>query len=94
MTGPLSQLGQLPWVALETVIQSSEKQISYICVYISYTHAESRKMVHMNLFARQKQRHRSGEQMYAHQEGRGGAGRVDWEIGIDIYTLPILCTIK
>ena len=41
------------WMDLETVIQSEvsqkEKQISYINTYV-----ESRKMVQMNLFAKQK----------------------------------------
>ena len=31
-----------------------------------------------------------GEQMYGYQGGKGGCGR-NWEIGIDIYTLLILC---
>ena len=48
-------------------------------------------MTQMNRFARQKQRHRCREQTYGHQEGesggRGGGGRMNWEIGIDIYTL-------
>ena len=42
----------------------------------------------MNLFAKQKQRHRHREQMYEYQGGKGGGG-MDWEIGIDIYTLCI-----
>ena len=44
----------------------------------------------MNQFAGQKQRHRSREQTYGHQGGkwRGvGDGGMNWEIGIDIYTL-------
>ena len=47
-------------------------------------------MVQMNRFARQKWRHRCREQMYGHEGGkwRGGWGAVmNWEIGIDIYTL-------
>ena len=52
-------------------------------------------MVQMNQFAGQKLRHRSREQMYGHQggkavAGRGGDGVMNWEIGIDIYTL--ICT--
>ena len=42
-------------------------------------------MVQMNLFARQKQRHRRRKQMYEHQGGKGGGG-MNWEIGIDMYT--------
>ena len=48
-------------------------------------------MVQMNWFAGQKLRHRCREQMYRHQAGKaagGGCGAVmNWEIGIDIYTL-------
>ena len=33
---------------------------------------KSRKMIQMNLFAKQKQRHRYREQMYGYQGGRGG----------------------
>ena len=45
----------------------------------------------MNLFAKQKQRHRLREQMYGYQGGKGWGGR-NWETGIDTYTLLILCT--
>ena len=47
----------------------------------------------MNRFARQKQRHRYREQTYGHQGGKaaggggGGGGVMNWEIGIDMYTL-------
>ena len=44
----------------------------------------------MNQLARQKQRHRRREQMYGNQGGKvegGGGGGMNWEIGIDIYTL-------
>ena len=46
----------------------------------------------MNLFARQKQRHRCREQTYGHQGGKVAGvgwrhGGMNWEIGIDIYTL-------
>ena len=43
----------------------------------------------MNRFARQKYRHRCREQTYGHQGGKawwGGDG-MNWEIGIDMYTL-------
>ena len=46
---------------------------------------KSRKVVQMNLFAKQKQRHRCREQTYGHQGGKEG-GRRNWEIGVDIYT--------
>ena len=47
-------------------------------------------MVQMNWFAGQKQRHRRTEPTYGHQAGKvaaGGDGGMNWEIGIDIYTL-------
>ena len=46
-------------------------------------------MVQMNWFAGQKLRHRCREQAYEHQGGKaeGGWGVMNWEIGIDMYTL-------
>ena len=46
----------------------------------------------MNWFAGQKQRYRCREQTYGHQGGKvawrwGGDGVMNWEIGIDIYTV-------
>ena len=45
----------------------------------------------MNWFAGQKLRHRCREQTYGHQAGKaaggGDGGVMNWEIGIDIYTL-------
>ena len=50
-------------------------------------------MVQMNWFAGQKLRHRCREQTYGHQGGKavggggGDGGMLNWEIGIDMYTL-------
>ena len=48
-------------------------------------------MVQMNWFAGQKLRHRCREQTYGHQGGKAtggdGCGGMNWEIGIDMYTL-------
>ena len=49
-------------------------------------------MVQMNQFAGQKQRQRCREQTYGLQGGKvagggGGGGVMNWETGIDIYTL-------
>ena len=45
-------------------------------------------MVQMNRFARKKWRHRCRGQMCGHQGGKvGNGGGMNWEIGIDIYTL-------
>ena len=45
----------------------------------------------MNWFAGQKQRHRCRKQTYGHQGGKavggGGGGVMNWEIGIDMYTV-------
>ena len=40
----------------------------------------------MNVFAKQKQRDKLKEQTYGYQ-GRKGEGGMNWEIGIDIYTV-------
>ena len=40
----------------------------------------------MNLFTKQKQNHRCRKQTYAYQGGKEGGG-INWEIGINIYTL-------
>ena len=41
---------------------------------------ESKKMVSINLFAKQKQNHRHREQMYGYQGGEGVAGWIgDWD---------------
>ena len=40
----------------------------------------------MNLFTKQKQSHRCRKQTYGYQGGKGGGG-INWETGIDIYTL-------
>ena len=48
------------------------------------------EIVQMNRFAEQKLRHRSREKSYGHQVGKaagGGGGVMNWEIGIDMYTL-------
>ena len=43
----------------------------------------------MNLFTKQKQTHRLREQTHGYQGGRVGKG-IDWEFGIDTYTLLYL----
>ena len=52
---------------------------------------EPRKMVQMIRSAGQKLRHRCRQQTYGHQGGKavggGGGGVMNWEIGIDMYTL-------
>ena len=41
-------------------------------------YVESREMVWMNLFAKQKQRYRYREQMHGYQRGKLG-GEIDWD---------------
>ena len=43
----------------------------------------------MKLLGEQKQRPRHREQTYGYQGGRGH--EINWETGIDVYTLLILC---
>ena len=42
-------------------------------------------MIQMNLFSKQKQRHKHREQMYDSRRGREGG--INWETGTDIHTL-------
>ena len=78
------------WMDLESVIQSEvsqkEKNIHRILTHICG------KMVQMNRFAGQELIHRCREQTYGHQGGKvvGGGGGMNWEIGIDMYTLICL----
>ena len=44
-----------------------------------------KKMEQMNLFTKKKQSHRHRKQTYSYQEGKEGG--INWETGIDIYTL-------
>ena len=61
---------------LKTITQSErEKHTSYTNIYV-----ESRNIVQINLFAKQKQRHRCREQTYGHQGGWDGLG--DWDCHI------------
>ena len=43
-------------------------------------------MVQMNLFTKQKQSYRCRKQIYGYRGVTAGGG-INWEIGIDIYTL-------
>ena len=77
------------WMDLEiiTLSEASQKEkgkyhmISLICgIY---------NMTQMNLSTKQKQSHRLREQIYGYQ-GEGLRGGIDWEFGIDMYTLLYL----
>ena len=45
-----------------------------------------KKVIQMNLFTKQKQTHRLRERT----RGEGWGGGIDWDSGIDIYTLLYL----
>ena len=47
-------------------------------------------MVQMNLLTKQKQSDRHRKRTYGYQRGRVGGGGIDWEFGIDMYTLLYL----
>ena len=58
-------------------------------------YVEPRKMVQMNQFAGQKQRHRCREQTYGHRGGKGPGkwwwcdelGDWDWHVYTDVYKM-------
>ena len=50
------------------------------------SHVESKKIIQMNLFTKQKQTHRHRKQTYCYQRGKGGGG-INQEFGINRYTL-------
>ena len=65
---------------LETVTQIEVSQKE------KHIYVESKRMVQMNLFAKQKQRHTCREKNIRTPREEMGGG-MNWEIGIDIHTL-------
>ena len=63
------------WIDQETITQSEwvRKRETNI-VYIHRIDVESRKTIQMNLFAKQKERHRHREEAYGHQGGKERVG--------------------
>ena len=61
------------WMDLEIVILSEVRQrkTNIICYRL---HVESKKLVQMNLFTKQKESHRCRKQTYGYQGGSGGEG--------------------
>ena len=49
---------------------------------------KKKKKMQIKLFTKQKQAHRHGKQAYGYQRGNGG--EMNWEFGIDVYTLLYL----
>ena len=70
------------WMDLEIVILSEVNQTKTNIIW-SHLYVESKKMIQMNLFAKQTPRHR--KQTYGYQGIRGGG--INWKTGIDTYTL-------
>ena len=68
---------------LEAVIRHevSQKEKNKYCILM--LHMESRKMVQMNVFAGQEERHRCREWMCGHMGEREGG--MNWEFRTDIY---------
>ena len=67
------------WMDLEIVILSevsqTEKDKYHIILYV-----ESKKMVQMNLFTKQKQSHKCRKQTYGYQRGKGRSDKLgDWD---------------
>ena len=51
---------------------------------------ESRKIVQMNL-PQSRNKDTDVEKKHGHQVGEGGRGGINWETGIDTFTLLIIC---
>ena len=70
------------WMELEMIILSdiNQKQISYDITYM-----ESKKMIQMSLFMKQKET-QTLKTDFGYQRGKV-MGKMDWELGISIYTL-------
>ena len=62
-----------------------ERQISYDIAYMW----NLKKMIQTSIFTKQKQTHRLREQLMVTRK-KEWRGRIDWEFGIDMYTLLYL----
>ena len=61
------------WIDLEIIILSEVSQTNTNIIYHLYV--ESKKVIQMNLFTKQKQTHRLRKQTYDYQRGKvGGEG--------------------
>ena len=61
------------WMDLEIIMLSEVSQRKTNIVWC-HLYVESKKIVQMNLFTKQKQTHRYRKQTYGYQKGRGGEG--------------------
>ena len=73
------------WVDLEIIILSEVSQTKTNSIYHLYM--ESKKMLQMNLFTKQKQTHRLQKQTYNYQKGRGRDKSRVWDLYLYIYIL-------
>ena len=74
------------WMDLKIIILSgiSQRKTNIIQYHL---YAESKKMIQMNLFTKQKQAHRHRKQAYDYERGqRWGEWGINQEFGINIYT--------
>ena len=81
-----------PWMDLEIIILSEVSQTKTHSYDITYMGNLKKKMMQMNLFMKEKQAQRLTERTYG-SWGRVWVwvgGGIDWEFGIDIYTLLYL----
>ena len=58
------------WMDLEMIILSEVNQTKRSIIYHLYV--QSKNMIQMNLFTKQKQTHRHRKQIYSYQRGKGG----------------------
>ena len=66
------------WMDLKIIIFSevSQRKTNIICYHL---HVESKKMIQMNLFTKQKQTHRPRKQTSGYQRGKGGRKSGVWD---------------
>ena len=75
---------------LETIIQSEVNQKEKNKYPILILYVESEKNWYRQYYLQCRNRDTDRRQTYQHQGGNG-CGRINWETGLDIYTLLILC---
>ena len=78
------------WMDLEIIVLSEVRQRKTNIIWY-HLYAESKKMIQMNLFTKQKQTHRLRERTYGYQRGRvGGRDRLgvwDWHVHSAIFKI-------
>ena len=78
------------WMDLEIIILNEGKSDRERQIIIWYhLYVESKKMIQMKIFKKQKQSHRLRKWTNGYQ-GKEWGGGIDWEFGIDRHTLVCL----